>query len=158
MAAAPARRVVAFVDGSCLENPGPGGWAVVMQEGAETREWSSSSATATTNNRMELQAAVSAVQEGLALGLQHGELVVTTDSRYVFMGITRWIRAWKRNGWKTASGTEVRNCDLWRALDAEASALRPLWAWVPGHSARTPAEHARADEMARAAARASRPG
>lgn len=151
---APSSTVIAAVDGSCLGNPGPGGWAVVMQQpGQEAREWSGSCRGNTTNNRMELEAALSAVRAGNALRLQTGEMSIFTDSEYVCRGITEWISGWKRRGWRTASGAAVKNADLWRMLDAEASRLSPQWLWVRAHCASTPQLHQRADELARATAR-----
>jgi ribonuclease HI len=149
-------KVIAAVDGSCLGNPGPGGWAVVLaQVGQEVREWSRSCAEKTTNNRMELAAALSAVQEGNALQLQRGDMAICTDSEYVRRGITEWVPGWKCRGWKTAAGAPIKNADLWSALDREASCLSPKWLRVRAHCKDTPAQHERADKLARAAARSA---
>lgn len=148
-------RVTASVDGACVGNPGPGGWAVVLEDANRgTSEWARSCPDSTTNNRMELAAALSAMEEGIARDVKPGDMVIQTDSQYVRKGITQWISRWKGNGWKTADHKAVRNQDLWVALDAAATRLRPRWKWVKAHCAATPSAHARADELARVAARA----
>ena len=135
-----------FTDGACLGNPGPGGWAAVLVRGGERRELTGG-AQATTNNRMELTAAIEAL-ETLPEGC---DVTVWTDSRYLRDGITRWIRAWKRNGWRTADRRPVKNAELWRRLD-EASASRQVeWAWIRGHAGNR--ENEAADTLARRAAR-----
>lgn len=120
--------ITAYTDGACSGNPGPGGWGVLI-EGAPPQRMCGG-APATTNNRMELQAAIealSAVPEGTAM-------TVHTDSQYVKNGVTTWVHGWKRNGWKTAARKPVKNQDLWQALDALASAREVRWAWVKGHA------------------------
>ncbi|MEM9716867.1 MAG: ribonuclease HI [Pseudomonadota bacterium] len=136
-----------FTDGACSGNPGPGGWGVLMQavEGAEivkTRELSGGAAD-TTNNRMELMAAIEALN---ALD-RPTTLTLTTDSAYVKNGITQWMHNWKARGWKTADKKPVKNEDLWRALDDAASRHDVTWAWIKGHAGH--AENERADELAR---------
>ena len=118
-----------FTDGACRGNPGPGGWgALVRHAGVEKSLWGGDPAT--TNNRMELMAAIrglEAIPEGASVAL-------TTDSQYVRQGITDWIVRWKRNGWRTASKQPVKNEDLWRQLDVLADAREVAWHWVKGHS------------------------
>lgn len=118
-----------FTDGSCRGNPGPGGWgALIRHAGQEDSLWGGDPDT--TNNRMELMAAIrglEAVPEGATVAL-------TTDSQYVRQGITQWIVRWKRNGWQTASRKPVKNEDLWRALDALVATRNVAWHWVKGHS------------------------
>ncbi|MEM9428685.1 MAG: ribonuclease HI [Pseudomonadota bacterium] len=141
--------IVAFTDGACSGNPGPGGWGVILQarQGDEIlreRELSGG-AEATTNNRMELSAAIAALE---ALD-RPTDLTLVTDSTYVRDGITRWVEGWKRNGWRTAAKKEVKNADLWQALDAAGSRHRVVWEWVKGHAGHP--ENERADALARAA-------
>lgn len=141
--------IVAFTDGACSGNPGPGGWGVILQarQGDEIlreRELSGG-AGATTNNRMELSAAIAALD---ALD-RPTDLTIVTDSTYVRDGITRWIEGWKRNGWRTAAKKEVKNADLWQALDAAVARHRVIWEWVKGHAGHP--ENERADALARAA-------
>ena len=122
-------KVEIFTDGACRGNPGPGGWGVVLR--CEAREKSLYGGEAhTTNNRMELQAAI----EGLAALTKPCEVVLTTDSEYVRQGITRWLAGWKGNGWKTSARKPVKNADLWRALDEQAQRHQIHWRWVKGHS------------------------
>lgn len=144
----------AFTDGACSGNPGPGGWGVVLEarEGAETvktRELSGGEPV-TTNNRMELTAAIRALE---ALD-RASDITVVTDSRYLRDGITGWIHGWKRNGWKTSAKKPVKNEDLWRRLDAAASRHRIAWEWLKGHAGHP--QNERADALARAAIRALR--
>ncbi|MEM1264734.1 MAG: ribonuclease HI [Pseudomonadota bacterium] len=141
--------IVAFTDGACSGNPGPGGWGVILQarQGDEIlreRELSGG-AGATTNNRMELSAAIAALD---ALD-RPTDLTIVTDSTYVRDGITRWIEGWKRNGWRTAAKKEVKNADLWQALDASVARHSVIWEWVKGHAGHP--ENERADALARAA-------
>ena len=118
-----------FTDGACRGNPGPGGWAALIRD--ETGESMVSGAEAeTTNNRMELMAAI----EGLAAVAGDRAVHLTTDSQYVRQGITQWITGWKRNGWKTAARKPVKNQDLWQRLDAAVSERNVQWFWVKGHS------------------------
>lgn len=134
-----------FTDGACLGNPGPGGWGVLIIEDGERRELNGGD-SATTNNRMELYAAIRALEETPP----HARVVLYTDSQYVKNGITDWIRGWKRNGWKTASKQPVKNRDLWEALDVLIQDRAIEWRWVRGHNGHP--ENARADELARAGA------
>ena len=119
------KKVTIYTDGACEGNPGPGGWAAVLEFGTVTREFSGG-AIATTNNRMEMQAALEALQrlkEGCEVGLY-------TDSEYLREGITKWIKAWKAKGWKK----KVKNADLWQALDAATQRHVITWHWVKGHA------------------------
>ena len=119
----------AYTDGACSGNPGPGGWGVLIVDGETTRELCGGEA-ATTNNRMELIAAIRALEE-----VRPGTAIkVTTDSQYVKNGVETWIHGWKRNGWKTAARKPVKNQDLWETLDLLASARKVTWAWVKGHA------------------------
>lgn len=132
----------AYTDGACSGNPGPGGWGVLLVEGDEHKELCGGEAE-TTNNRMELMAAIKALE---SINPQ-AEIHVTTDSQYVKNGVETWIHGWKRNGWKTASKKPVKNQDLWTALDELASARRVTWAWVKGHAGH--AGNEAADALAR---------
>jgi ribonuclease HI len=135
-----------FTDGACLGNPGPGGWGVVLRWRGVERELSGSE-PATTNNRMELTAAI----EGLQV-LKRGVAVrVYTDSTYVRDGISRWIHRWKQTGWKTADNKPVKNVDLWQRLDDAITRHRVEWRWLRGHSGHP--ENERADRLARLAAK-----
>lgn len=141
-------RIVAHTDGACSGNPGPGGWGVLLQAfDGETllreRELSGGEAE-TTNNRMELLAAISAL-ETLA---RPSEITIVTDSAYVKNGVTGWIHGWKRNGWKTADRKPVKNIDLWQRLDAAQARHEVRWEWTRGHAGHP--ENERADELARA--------
>ncbi|QDC11091.1 ribonuclease HI [Oceanicola sp. D3] len=138
----------AYTDGACSGNPGPGGWGVLLQakEGdavVKERELSGGEAQ-TTNNRMELMAAISAL-ESLS---RDTEITVVTDSAYVKNGVTGWVHGWKRNGWKTASKKPVKNVELWQRLDEANRRHRVTWQWVKGHAGHP--ENERADELARA--------
>ncbi|TKW67791.1 MAG: ribonuclease HI [Paracoccus denitrificans] len=138
----------AWTDGACSGNPGPGGWGVLMRamkgdEIVKERELSGGEAD-TTNNRMELMAAISAL-ETLT---RASAITITTDSAYVKNGVTSWIHGWKRNGWKTADRKPVKNVDLWQRLDAAQSRHKVTWAWIKGHAGHP--ENERADELARA--------
>jgi ribonuclease HI len=136
-----------FTDGACSGNPGPGGWAAILRSGRHEKEISGSE-PATTNNRMELMAAIKAFD---AL-TRPSSVTIHTDSRYVMDGLTKWIKSWKANGWRTSDKKPVKNEDLWRALDAAAERHRVAWKWVAGHSGHP--ENERADALARAAAAA----
>jgi ribonuclease HI len=145
----------AYTDGACSGNPGPGGWGallVAQEDGrvVRTRELSGGEAT-TTNNRMELLAAISAL-EALA---RPTAITIVTDSNYLRDGVTRWIHGWKRNGWRTADRKQVKNEDLWRRLDAAAAPHEVRWEWVRGHAGHP--ENEAADALARAALRAHKP-
>lgn len=121
--------VTAFTDGACHGNPGPGGWGVVLrQDGDEQRLHGGE--TRTTNNRMELTAAIMALETVTV----DRPIVLWSDSRYVLDGITGWISGWKRRGWVTAAGQPVKNEDLWRRLDAASAQLRVDFRWVKGHA------------------------
>jgi ribonuclease HI len=134
-----------YTDGACLGNPGPGGWAAILEFGDRQRELSGAE-PATTNNRMELTAAIAALN---ALR-RECEVVLYTDSRYVLQGMTAWLPRWQRKGWRTASGKAVENRDLWERLIVAAAPHRIRWEWVRGHTG-VPGNE-RADELARAAA------
>ncbi len=133
-----------FVDGACSGNPGPGGWGAILRWRGHEKELSGG-APETTNNRMELTAAI----EGLNALRRPAQVRVTTDSTYVRDGITRWLKDWKRRGWKTADRKPVKNEDLWRALEDAAARHAVTWHWVRGHAGH--AENERADALARAA-------
>ena len=134
--------VVIHTDGACSGNPGPGGWGVVMDYNGHRKELRGGEAL-TTNNRMELQAAISALDS-----LRRPCIVeMHVDSRYVKDGISKWIHGWKRNGWKTADKKPVKNVELWQALDAAIQRHQISWHWVKGHDGHP--ENERADELAR---------
>ena len=135
------KQVRAFTDGACSGNPGPGGWGAVLQFGDHERELHGG-APNTTNNRMELTAAIEALK---ALS-EPCQVTLTTDSTYVKDGITQWLANWKRNGWKTAAKKPVKNQDLWQALDHESARHAIDWCWVKGHSGHP--ENERADRLA----------
>jgi ribonuclease HI len=116
-------------DGACRGNPGPGGWAALLRIGENERMISGSEAL-TTNNRMELRAAI----EGLAALKRRCRVTLTTDSQYVRTGVTEWLPRWKANGWRTAAKKPVKNADLWMKLDEVASLHDIEWKWVRGHS------------------------
>jgi len=133
-----------FTDGACSGNPGPGGWAAILRSGDHEKEISGAE-PATTNNRMELMAAIKALEALKTLS----KVTIHTDSRYVMDGLTKWMTRWKANGWRTADKKPVKNEDLWRALDAAAARHQVEWIWVAGHSGHH--ENERADALARAA-------
>ena len=138
----------AFTDGACSGNPGPGGWGVVLQainagDIVKERELSGG-AGETTNNQMELMAAISALET-----LDRASTItVVTDSSYVKDGVSTWIHGWKRNGWKTAAKKPVKNVELWQRLDAAQARHNVTWEWVKGHAGHP--ENERADALARA--------
>ncbi len=148
--------VFAYTDGACSGNPGPGGWGAILiarDDAAviKSRELSGGEAL-TTNNRMELMAAISALE-----ALERAtSLTVITDSVYVRDGVTKWIAGWKRNGWRTADKKPVKNEDLWRRLDAARARHDVVWTWVKGHAGHP--ENERADELARAGMAPFKPG
>ena len=121
--------VEAFTDGACRGNPGPGGWGVLLRMDNQSREIFGGEG-ATTNNRMELTAAI----EALAALKEACTVELTTDSTYVKDGVTRWIENWERNGWRTAAKKPVKNQDLWQALKAQVARHEVNWHWVKGHS------------------------
>ena len=135
-------RVVIHTDGACSGNPGPGGWGVVMRFGPELREIQGGEAQ-TTNNRMELTAAIKALE---ALD-RPATVDLYTDSQYLRSGITEWIAKWKKNGWRTSDRKPVKNIDLWQRLDAAAARHEVNWHWLRGHDGLE--ENERADELAR---------
>jgi ribonuclease HI len=140
-------QLFAWTDGACSGNPGPGGWGVVMRamEGATVVKQKElcGGEPDTTNNRMELLAAINALE---ALK-RETTLTITTDSAYVKNGVESWIHGWKRNGWKTADKKPVKNIDLWQRLDAAQARHEVVWKWIKGHAGH--AENERADELAR---------
>lgn len=129
-------RLLIFTDGGCSGNPGPGGWAyvtVLEGQGVLTEKWGAEQRT--TNNRMELLAAVSALESVVKdPSLKENALTVYTDSQYLQKGITLWIQGWKRNGWKTSAKEPVKNQDLWQRLDQLTGMLAVEWRWVKGHA------------------------
>ena len=138
-------KVEIFTDGACKGNPGPGGWGAVIRSGAHEKELSGGEADST-NNRMELTAAIRALQ---ALN-RPCEVVLTSDSVYVRDGITKWIKGWLRNGWRTADRKPVKNAELWQELLAATEPHRIRWEWVKGHAGHP--ENERADRLASDAA------
>ncbi len=138
----------AYTDGACSGNPGPGGWGVLMiarDGGAVVKERElQGGEKLTTNNRMELMAAISAL-EALSKPV---EITIVTDSAYVKNGVTEWIHGWKRNGWRTAGKDPVKNVELWQRLDAAQARHKVVWRWIKGHAGH--AENERADALARA--------
>ncbi len=140
--------LIAYTDGACSGNPGPGGWGVLMRamqgdEILKQRELSGG-AELTTNNQMELMAAISALE----VLERASELTIVTDSTYVKNGVTGWIHGWKKNGWKTAAKKPVKNVELWQRLDEAQARHTVNWEWVKGHAGHP--ENERADELARA--------
>jgi ribonuclease HI len=143
------KKVKLITDGACLGNPGPGGWAYILRYGAHKKE-ASGGEPHTTNNRMELTAAV----RGLEALKERCAVEIITDSEYLKNGITKWIIGWKRNGWRTASKKPVVNQDLWQELDELNARHQTTWSWTKGHASHE--DNNRADELAAAAARAIR--
>ena len=135
------RSVKAYTDGACSGNPGPGGWGVVLQFGDHERELKGGESD-TTNNRMELTAAI----EALKALKEPCHIALTTDSTYVKDGITKWLSNWKRNGWKTAAKKPVKNQDLWQQLEDCVAQHTVEWLWVKGHIGHP--ENERADTLA----------
>jgi Ribonuclease HI len=125
-------KVDIFTDGACRGNPGPGGWAALLRYG-DTEKMFSGAQEQTTNNRMELMAAI----EGLEKLKKPMDVVLTTDSQYVKDGITKWIDGWKKKGWITSQKKPVKNVDLWKRLDAAVANHSVEWKWVKGHSGHT---------------------
>jgi ribonuclease HI len=145
------KRVSIHTDGACSGNPGPGGWGAILTFGDREKELNGGE-MATTNNRMELTAAISALE-----ALKEPCVVdLYTDSEYLRKGITGWIHGWKRNGWRTADKSPVKNVDLWKRLDAALAHHQVHWRWVKGHAGH--ALNERADELARAGLTAARAG
>ncbi|MGF1842754.1 ribonuclease HI [Vibrio clamense] len=142
-----AKQVEIFTDGSCLGNPGPGGYGIVLRY-KQTEKTLSKGYTLTTNNRMEMLAAVVALQTLK----EPCQVVLTTDSQYVRQGITQWIHNWKKRNWMTSDKKPVKNSDLWKALDTETARHQVEWKWVKGHAGHR--ENEICDDIARAAAEA----
>jgi ribonuclease HI len=145
------QRVTIYTDGACSGNPGPGGWGAILTLGDHTKELMGGEAH-TTNNRMELMAAISALE-----ALKRPCTVdLHTDSEYLRNGISSWIHGWKRNGWRTADKKPVKNVDLWKRLDEALKPHKVQWHWVKGHAGH--AMNERADELAREGVIAARAG
>ena len=124
--------IVIYTDGGCSGNPGPGGWAFVVSENGEIREYRSGGDQSTTNNKMELTAVINALEYAKANGER--DVVILTDSQYVKNGITVWIHSWKKNGWRTSSKAPVKNVEYWVTLDKLNDELNVDWQWVKGHA------------------------
>ena len=145
------KHVEIFTDGACSGNPGPGGWGAILRHGATVKEMSGGEAE-TTNNRMELLAAITALN-----ALKSAcEVDLYTDSKYVMDGISKWIFGWKKNGWKTASKKPVQNAELWHDLIEVAARHQIEWVWVKGHNGHP--ENERVDQLASDAALAAANG
>ncbi|MBK8509640.1 MAG: ribonuclease HI [Candidatus Competibacter sp.] len=140
--------VCLFTDGACSGNPGPGGWGALLRYRGREKELSGGESE-TTNNRMELLAAIN----GLEALNRPARVRIVTDSQYVMKGVTEWLPGWKRRGWKTADRQPVKNIDLWRRLEAALAPHQVEWEWVRGHSGH--AENERVDQLARRAIPAS---
>ena len=138
-------KVEIATDGACKGNPGPGGWGALIRSGTSERELAGGEKL-TTNNRMELTAAI----EGLNALKRPCHVTLSTDSRYVMDGLTKWIKGWQKNGWKTAARQPVKNADLWQALLDAARPHRIEWVWVKGHNGHP--DNERADRLASDAA------
>jgi ribonuclease HI len=140
------KKVQVITDGACSGNPGPGGWAAILRYNHHEKElWGSEPHT--TNNRMEMTAAI----EALRSLKENCEIEVVTDSEYLKKGITEWIHGWKRKGWMTAAKKPVVNQDLWKALDEQVGRHKTTWVWTKGHASH--ADNNRCDEMATRAAK-----
>jgi ribonuclease HI len=136
------RVVEIYTDGACSGNPGPGGWGAVLRYGGHERELCGGEAESTTNNRMELMAAIQALETLTRPATVH----LTTDSTYVRNGITSWLAGWQRNGWRTVARQPVKNADLWQRLAAAVARHDVTWLWVKGHAGHP--ENERADALA----------
>ncbi len=136
------KAVVIYTDGACSGNPGPGGWGAILTMGSNRKELSGGEAD-TTNNRMELMAAI----QSLEALKQRCVVTLYTDSNYVKNGITTWIHGWNKNGWRTADKKPVKNAELWQRLEAARTRHDVTWKWVKGHAGHP--ENERADELAR---------
>lgn len=136
------KTITIYTDGACSGNPGPGGWGAILKYNGHQKELNGGEAD-TTNNRMELMAAISALQSLK----EPCQVDLFTDSVYVRDGISKWIEGWKRNGWKTAAKAPVKNAELWQELDAARKSHQVTWHWVKGHAGHP--ENERADELAR---------
>jgi ribonuclease HI len=135
------QKIEMFTDGACRGNPGPGGWGVMLRFNSTEKELFGGEAQ-TTNNRMELMAAI----RGMEALTKPCSVVLTTDSQYVMKGITEWMENWKRRGWKTAAKKPVKNVDLWQRLSSALEKHEVEWQWVRGHTGHP--ENERADELA----------
>lgn len=135
------KEIELYTDGACKGNPGPGGWGALLRYGNKERKLCGGESH-TTNNRMELMAAI----KGLEALKESCRVQLTTDSQYVRQGITQWLAGWKKNGWKTSAKKPVKNDDLWRQLDEQASRHDITWHWVKGHSGHI--ENEIADQLA----------
>ncbi len=134
-------KITIYTDGACRGNPGPGGWGAILQHGDREKELYGAEKD-TTNNRMELMAAIRALEE-----LKRPcDVTLTTDSQYVKKGITEWLESWKRRGWKTADKKPVKNQELWQRLEKAAAKHKIHWKWIKGHSGHP--ENERADSLA----------
>lgn len=140
------KKIQLITDGACLGNPGPGGWACILRYGDKKKEMYGCESK-TTNNRMELEAAV----RGLGALREKCDVEIITDSEYLKNGITTWIHGWKRNGWKKKDKSPVLNQDLWQALDELVAKHQTQWSWTKGHA--NHADNNRCDELASQAAR-----
>jgi ribonuclease HI len=141
------KKVTLITDGSCLGNPGPGGWAAILRFNSQKKELSGGEPE-TTNNRMEMTAVI----EGLTILKGPCEISIEIDSQYVKNGVTEWMAGWKRRGWKTAAKKPVKNQDLWQKIDAALAQHTVNWKWVKGHADHD--DNNRCDELARGAAEA----
>jgi ribonuclease HI len=142
-------KVIIYTDGACSGNPGPGGYGAILLSGHHRKEIKGGEPN-TTNNRMELMAAIAAL-EALT---RHCDVELHTDSQYLRLGITEWLKGWKRNGWRTSAKQPVKNDDLWRRLDEATQRHHIDWRWVKGHAGHD--ENERADELAREGLREAR--
>ena len=136
--------VIIYTDGACKGNPGPGGWGFYAQQGAKVNQYFGGLAE-TTNNQMELNAAIQALIFA-EIECEGARVVIFTDSNYVKTGMESWVSKWKHNGWKTAAGKPVKNKELWIELDQQVQLVKPEWRWVKGHSGDPGNE--KADELA----------
>ena len=143
------KKVTLITDGSCLGNPGPGGWAAILRFGPQTNELSGGEPE-TTNNRMEMTAVI----EGLKVLKEPCKISIEIDSEYVKNGVTEWMDGWKKRGWMTAAKKPVKNQDLWQKIDDALAGHTVHWKWVKGHTEH--ADNNRCDELAREAANAIR--
>ena len=137
--------IEAFTDGACSGNPGPGGWGAILRWRGHEKELSGGERE-TTNNRMELMAAIRVLE---TIKGENRQVKIVTDSNYLRQGITQWIHAWRRKGWKTADNKPVKNKDLWQRLEAALKTHKVEWAWTKGHAGHP--ENERADALAREA-------
>jgi ribonuclease HI len=135
------KQIEIFTDGACKGNPGPGGWGALLRYNGQEKSLKGGEAN-TTNNRMELMAAICALQSVR----EPCDITLTTDSQYVRKGITEWMAGWKRNGWRTSDKKPVKNQDLWQALDAASTVHQIRWCWVKGHTGHR--ENEIADQLA----------